>query len=395
MSVMTAVDELARAETALDLDAGVDVDAMPVVAVGALLVRIEQAARALEALRTRAIGRFDAAGGGAADGAPSTAAWLRGHCQLAPDDAQQRVRTARVLRELPRTADALAAGRIPFASAAAIASLAQDAPLEVMQACEAEMLVAAEQLNPQQLRRFVGRLRYQYAKDAVTRDEAARYQLRQLHLASSFERLEAMQGWLLPEVAAGLRVLLDARMPAPAPGDTRTRPQRMHDAFAAWVAETLSFGDVGQLGGERPHITVVVDRQTLLDAPGAPPALLERHGPISGEAARRLCCDAQVARIITDGKSEILDAGRQVRTATPAQRRALRVRDGETCVIPGCTVPIRHCEVHHLDFWGQHNGETNLDRLGHACLPHHHDVHEGRMTLHRNPDGTWEIRRPP
>jgi hypothetical protein len=399
VSVMSAVDELARADAASrlasDVDTDVDVDGMPIVAVGELLVRIEQAARALDALRARAIARFDAGGGAAAAGAVSTAAWLRHHCQLHPAEAHDRVHTARLLRELPLTAAALATGSIPYANASAIAALAKDAPLEIMRAGEADMLVAARQLNPQLFRRFIARLRFSYAAEAVRREDAARYELRQLHLASSFERLHTLNGWLMPETAAALRILLEDRMTAPAPDDSRTRPQRMHDAFASWVAESVSTGALHDVGGERPHVTVVVDVQTLRNAPGAPPADLDGHGPISGEAARRICCDAQVARIITDGKSEILDAGRAVRSATPAQRRALRVRDGEHCVVPHCTVPIRRCEVHHVDFWGEHNGETNLDRLGHICLPHHHNVHEDHMTLIRHPDGTWELRKPP
>ena len=361
---------------------------MPVAAVGELLVAIERASRALEALRTAAIGRFDAAGGASIDGSGSTAAWLRNHCRFSSGEASARVQTARALRDLPLTAAALASGRIPYANATAIASLARDAPLEVMRSCEAEMLVAAEQLNPEQLRGFVSRLRHTYAKDAVRRDEAARYQLRQFHLASSFDRLGAVQGWLMPEVAAGLRVLLENRMTPPAPGDTRSHPQRLHDALAAWVEETLATGNVHHDGGERPHITIIIPMQTLHDTPGAPPALLERHGPISGEAARRLSCDAHVARVITDGKSEILDTGRYTRTVTPAQRRALRARDGDTCVTPGCTVPTRWCQVHHVKPWSE-GGGTDLTNLAHLCHHHHHDVHERRHTLTRHPDGHW------
>ncbi|MEO6712205.1 MAG: DUF222 domain-containing protein, partial [Mycobacteriales bacterium] len=269
---MSAVRELSQSDVATGVDPSVDVDAMPMVAVGELIVRIEQASRALEALRTRAIGRFDAAGGASADGSASTAAWLRGHCQLSPTEAGARVHTARILRELPATAEALAAGRIPFANAVLIASLAKDAPIEVMRACEPHMLDAAEQLNPAQLRGFIGRLRYSYAKDAVAKDEANRYELRQLHLASRFDELHSVNAWLLPETAAGLRILLENRMTPPGAGDARSRPQRLHDAFAAWIDETLNTGDLAQDGGERPHVTVVVDKQTLEDAPGAPPA---------------------------------------------------------------------------------------------------------------------------
>ena len=97
MSVISEVDVLASRYAA----------GMPAAAQAALLVEIEGAARALEALRTRVIGDFDAAGGASLDGSPSTAAWLRHHCGFDPRDAEQRVQTARVRRELPLTAAAL------------------------------------------------------------------------------------------------------------------------------------------------------------------------------------------------------------------------------------------------------------------------------------------------
>ena len=65
---------------------------------------------------------------------------------------------------------------------------------------------------------------------------------------------------------------------------------------------------------------------------------------------RRLCCDANVIRIVTDGDSEILDLGRTVRTAPPKFRRALAARD-RGCVFPGCDRPPGHCRAHHIQWW--------------------------------------------
>ena len=39
------------------------------------------------------------------------------------------------------------------------------------------------------------------------------------------------------------------------------------------------------------------------------------HEHVSSETVRRLCCDANLIRVVTDGGSEILDLGRTVRTA--------------------------------------------------------------------------------
>ena len=115
-------------------------------------------------------------------------------------------------------------------------------------------------------------------------------------------------------------------------------------------------------------------------------------GTISGEAARRICCDAKISRIITDGPSEILDLGRFTRTVTPAQRRALNVRD-KTCVFPGCRVPHDRCDAHHLIFW-LFGGRSDLDNYGLLCPAHHRYVHEGGWTLIRNRDGTWNAYPP-
>jgi hypothetical protein len=98
------------------------------------------------------------------------------------------------------------------------------------------------------------------------------------------------------------------------------------------------------------------------------------------------------ASLNTDGPSAVLDAGRTVRTVTPAQRRALAVRD-KGCVFPGCGAPPDQCEAHHLIHWVR-GGSTNLDTMGLACLFHHWLVHEGGWTLTRNQDGSWTATPP-
>jgi hypothetical protein len=140
----------------------------------------------------------------------------------------------------------------------------------------------------------------------------------------------------------------------------------------------------------RPHVTVVVDLPTLLGEQGAPAAQLDRLGAISGEAARRLACDAGVCRVITNGPSQILDASRSTRTVTPAQRRALAVRDGG-CV--KCHAPVGWCEAHHVKFWTD-LGPTDLDNLVLLCFGCHRDVHERGWQSIRGPDGRWTLRPP-
>ncbi|MGB8020503.1 MAG: HNH endonuclease, partial [Candidatus Nanopelagicales bacterium] len=85
------------------------------------------------------------------------------------------------------------------------------------------------------------------------------------------------------------------------------------------------------------------------------------------------------------GTAQPLDVGRTQRTATPAQRRALAVRDGG-CIIPGCQAPAENCQPHHLIPWSQ-GGRTDLSNLASLCWGHHRQADLGYWTItHRRPD---------
>ena len=62
---------------------------------------IRRAADRLEAEFLRRLDRFDRAHGALADGAGSTASWVRDHCALTWKAGASRVRLARTLGELP------------------------------------------------------------------------------------------------------------------------------------------------------------------------------------------------------------------------------------------------------------------------------------------------------
>jgi hypothetical protein len=94
---------------------------------------------------------------------------------------------------------------------------------------------------------------------------------------------------------------------------------------------------------------------------------------VSPEAIRRLACDAGIVRIVTDGKSQPLDVGRRVRTATPASRRALELRDGG-CGWAGCTAPASWCDAHHI-IHSADGGITALINLILLCRKLHTAVH--------------------
>ena len=385
---MYAVDVAAMIES---LRAGMspDPNAAPT-SHGSFILQLTELITVAEAARAVALGAFDASGEAAADGA-STASWLRSQLRLDRNTANAMVHTARALRDLPQTTAALGSGQISYQHAVAISAVTRDAPLETVLATEAEMIVIAERTTPGQLRSYLARIRHAYDPDAMVRDEQDRYARRAFSLATSFERLDAVSGWLDPEVGAGLRIAIEAKLGAPATDDHRSRDQRWHDAFGQLIRDWLDGGELSDRGGERPHLLVTVDHSTLIQAAGAPAAQLDRYGPISGEAARRLACDAMICRAITDGASQILDIGRLTRVVPSAMRRALVLRDGG-CI--ACGAPASWCDAHHVIHWAD-GGVTALHNLALLCSRHHHQHHEGRLRLYPKDGGGWLTAPPP
>ena len=98
-------------------------------------------------------------------------------------------------------------------------------------------------------------------------------------------------------------------------------------------------------------------------------------------------------RVVTNGRSEILDLGRKTRVVTTAQRRALVLRDGG-CAFPGCDRPPEWCDAHHIIHWLD-RGPTDLDNLVLLCRRHHRLIHRpDGFGIAREPTGPIVFRRP-
>jgi hypothetical protein len=138
--------------------------------------------------------------------------------------------------------------------------------------------------------------------------------------------------------------------------------------------------------GERPHVRVTIDWQSLSAARGAAGVAggeLAWAGPITPETARRLACDSLVARVITGPDGLPLDVGRAQRTATAGVRRAVETRD-QHCVFTGCDALPEWCDLHHEVHW-TFGGPTSCDNGALLCERHHTAVHEGGFTVARDP----------
>jgi hypothetical protein len=103
-------------------------------------------------------------------------------------------------------------------------------------------------------------------------------------------------------------------------------------------------------------------------------------GPaIAVAAARRIGCNADVVAVIERGGVP-LDVGRARRFLSPRHDRLVKERD-KTCLYPVCPVRADDTEAHHVRYWAEHGGRTDLANLVSLCRFHHHRLHEGEFRI--------------
>ncbi len=139
------------------------------------------------------------------------------------------------------------------------------------------------------------------------------------------------------------------------------------------------------MAATRAQVLVITTVDALHGVPGAAPAEVDGYGAVCTATARQICCDAQVTTVVTAADGDVLRVGRARRTPTTRQRVAVIVRD-RRCV--GCHAPAVRCQVHHVHWW-RDDGPTDVDNLTLLCWSCHADVHHGRTTVTRQPDGRY------
>ncbi len=145
----------------------------------------------------------------------------------------------------------------------------------------------------------------------------------------------AIESVLAAETAAGNPVRpVDAAAPTTpvdnpvdAAASSGTPGQRRADALMTLIRAGLEHLEQQHPGRARTELLVLVDYQVLADRAGGT-AQTGSGAALTAEQVRRLCCDANLRRIVTDGPSQLLDVGTRTPTFTAAQRAALFARPG-------------------------------------------------------------------
>ena len=118
----------------------------------------------------------------------------------------------------------------------------------------------------------------------------------------------------------------------------------------------------------------------------------EGRAAVPIESVKRHCCDGQAVVITETAEGEPLGIGRKSRIIPTAVERAVRARDHNRCVFPGCE-HRRFLHCHHVEHWAQ-GGDTNLDNLLLLCTKHHTLVHEGGFRIDKDFLDRWAFFRP-
>ncbi|MDQ1669524.1 MAG: hypothetical protein QOE40_1585 [Actinomycetota bacterium] len=318
-------------------------------------------------------------------GAATLVAWLVNVLRVHPGEAGREVRLAAALdHRLPATAAALADGHITSAAVTVIAdtdrALATTATAVERAQAEALLVEHAQQLNVRGLQ--AAALHVQHRLDPergerMAQEEEVQVARRELRLIQQPDGSARVAGHLDKEAATLLRTGLDPlAKPKAQEGarDRRSAAQRSADALVELVELALRSGELPQQSGQPVQLVVAIDLADLqqrLETTGA--GDLDLGLALSAGAVRRLACDAQIIPAILGSRSEPLDVGRAVRTAPPALRRLLELRDGG-CAFPGCDRPPRWSQVHHIEHWAD-GGATSRDNCVLLCGAHHRTVH--------------------
>ena len=371
MCSIPSADPVEALRTAVESPAALDVDALPATAVLELATELSGAMGRLTGVRLAALDAIARSGVWGVDGARSMP-WA---LVAREDDAITSIRAELTLAErladdLPLTADALRAGQVSLDKAKLLARIAPTSPkrreaLRDPEFGEAFLLAKAMELDLWALNRAIRYWAYRLDPDADDQVHRNRAHLHHLDLHDTLDGTD-VRGFLPHETGEALRTALRAATPVPPAGDRRTTGQRNAESIGVLARLVLDDGRLGEHHRVRPHLNVTVPFDTLLqgaDEAGVNPATLtESATPIPRVVLDRLCCDAEITRIVFGPDYEVLDVGRTKRTVTPAQRRAVIARDN-TCRGPGCHAPPRVCEVHHLIPWSR-GGNTSVENSG-------------------------------
>ncbi len=365
--------------------------------------------RAASAVLGTYLAEIEARGANDLFGYGSTRAWLEDVASISRSEAKNLMDRALVLNPTrgldgteipafaPATAVAAAEGAIGDAHVDRIVQILRKIPDHVTpddrDSAEGILAEYARTATPAEITNLGHNLLAHLDPDgAEPKDPDPTPPRRELHLQRRKDGFWKLTGLLDDELGTRTAAAIDAyaqKRPIDEFGqaDHRTVPQRQGDAWADLLDLAIACPDQPGTNGYRTMVMVTVTLNELKTGIGR--ACLDFVGEMSARDARMAACDCLMLPAVLSATGEPLDVGRIKRFVTPAQRRALNLRD-RGCTFPGCQRKPKRCHAHHIHHWAD-GGPTDLCNLCLLCSFHHRLIHHGDWHVRMATDGLPEF----
>jgi Domain of unknown function (DUF222) len=313
--------------------------------------------------------------------------WLADRGGMAGARAAATASRARKLAPLSLSPQAWRDGVLSSGQVDAIAANLDADTLELFAAHEAAVLPCLVDLSP----RDVTTAMRAWREAATAGRDPKPERPHALHLSRTLADRWRVDGTLGPETGELLATALRLAQTGDDDGQpTRAPATRRADALGDVCRFFLDNQQTRRGGRHRPHLNVVLDIERYANPAAGATTPAGTH--LDRASVDRLLCDSALHRVLTAGRSTILDYGTATRTIPAPLFNALVIRDRH-CRFPGCDRPSHWCEGHHVWFW-DHGGPTRLDNLVLVCSRHHHLLHRPGWHAKLLPDATLEITDP-
>lgn len=348
------------------------------------LLLLEAARHRLDVEWCESLGVFEHRRGHEVFGYPSLIAYLKDRARMAGARAKRYVYLARAARNFRSTLGAWKQNLISSDQAGLLFRAAEKVPDEYPNAESVLLEIVGDTVD--ETRKVLDYWTSSVNQPGKGSDLETQLLRRRFDFSTRANGMVEGEFALTSTAGEALITALEAMMPPPAADDDRTTTQRRHDGFEDLVNGFLTGSTPPEVGGERPHVNVMVDMNALQGVPGGIHET-EDGRVLDIDTIGVISCDSSLNRIVWDGTSEILDVGRRTRIVPSALRRAVTARDRH-CVWRGCGRNARWADVHHLISWAD-DGTTALDNLCLLCRYHHTLLH-----LHGwEPDDVLELKQ--
>jgi hypothetical protein len=211
--------------------------------------------------------------------------------------------------------------------------------------------------------------------DPTSDDE--RQARRTLQLRQLMNGMWMLQGVLDPETGQAFEAAMEAATPTRTAEDDRSFGQLRHDALGDIVRESLRFDDRPVTTGQRPQVSLIINH-----ADGT--AHTPNNWFVSSIERDMMLCDCTVTVIKTD-QGTVFEVGTPESQIPLKNRKAIVARD-QCCRFPGCDMPSRWSDIHHI-LERELGGCHQLINLLLLCRFHHRYVHRHSVKLKWAPDG--------